>query len=139
MILLDKCSDLLYLCIMNNTPNTPTANFMFINPNPSKGVVATPLLNQLYKWLKSNWTLKNQMVDDGFSINPIYFTWECHFKFKNKDGFIVLTENGKDITLYAYATDNDLEPVMVIIQNAKPSHNVKIAQLMFNLWKTHIK
>lgn len=82
---------------------------VFTNPNQDKSVKETTNLNAFSAHFRQDAFCKKYVSEEGFELNPMYFHWEYIIKFNNRSGFMVLTERGKDLMLYVYKTENDLD------------------------------
>lgn len=106
---------------------------VFINPNPERGIKETRNLNNLSKTFRGHSFYRN-VEKEGFELNYVSWSWEWEIRFKNKSGFMVFREDGKDLVLYVYSFNNDLNPKIIVIRGYKENQRSKVIDLVRLQW-----
>lgn len=115
---------------MTNTDlNTP----VFTNPNDDKSVKATEKLNFIANNFRKD-TFYKRVEREGFELNYIDFKWEWIINFKDTGAFMALNERGKNIYLYAYKYDEDLNPTVYKLRDFKTKHISKIVRFIKTIY-----
>lgn len=104
-------------------------SILILNPNDDKSVKATEKLNFIANALRKEDFYK-RVEREGFELNYQDFKWEWIINFEDTGAFMALRERGKNINLYAYKFENDLDPIIYEIRDFKTKHTSKMVQLI---------
>lgn len=110
---------------------------VYLNPNKDKSVKSADMLNNFSEYLRQQHFV-NKISKEGFELNPHDFKWEYIINFVDKSGFMVLRENGKNIKLFVYRYDEDLNWLEFDIKDYKPANNIRLFEVIRLMYKTHI-
>lgn len=103
------------------------------------GIKSTDKLNHLAGALESNSFYK--YVDSsktGFDID-FDAKWAYLLYFNNKSGFMAIKEIGNCVKIWSYKHDEDLDPVIFIVNDYKVEHVSKLINLIKGLYREVIQ